>query len=91
MGGRGLAPLCLYLREKDHIGEKSDNNHIKVYLWDSSNGRTCTSSMEIVKVLFICVVIPFYFLCPDHKYLDVMHLENHEIFARLLETGGGLP
>ena len=47
--------------------------------------------MEIVKVLFICVVVPFYFLCPDHKYLDVMHLENHEIFARLLETGGGLP
>ena len=53
--------------------------YIKVYLWDSSNGRTCTSSMEIVKVLFICVVVPFYFLCPDHKYLDVIHLENNEI------------
>ena len=25
--GRGLSPLYLYLREKDHIGEKSDNNH----------------------------------------------------------------
>ena len=45
--------------------------------------------MEIVKVLFICVVVPFYFLCPDHKYLDVMHLENHEIlpdYSQLAEV-----
>ena len=50
----------------------------KVYLWDSSNGRTNTSSMEIVKVLFICVVVPFYF-SSNHKYQDVMHLENNKI------------
>ena len=25
--GRGLSPLYLYLREKDNIGEKSDNSH----------------------------------------------------------------
>ena len=40
--------------------------------------------MEIVKVLFICVVVPFYFLCPDHKYL-----ENHEIlpdYSQLAEV-----